>query len=251
MMPVSIRPLALPAEHGGWGFVLEPVVLALLVAPSWPGVAVGLAVVAAFLARHPLRLAAGDWMRRRRFPRTVVCERLALLYMAAMIVAMATATAATSAWILLPFAIAGPLGLAQFAWDVRRHGRALAPEIIGVAAAGAAAAAIALAGGRTMTLASTLWLLTMLRSIPAIVFVRAVLKRGHRSVAVALHVVAAVMALVLWQQRLAPLAALAAMLLLLGRALIPPRDEPARRVGIRELVYGTATVLLIGVGWRF
>src|SRR6185436_9751194 len=27
---VALRPLALPAEHGGWGFVLEPIVLGLL-----------------------------------------------------------------------------------------------------------------------------------------------------------------------------------------------------------------------------
>jgi YwiC-like protein len=249
VVPVSIRPLALPAEHGGWGFVLEPVALALLVAPSWAGLAVGIAVVAAFLARHPLRLAAGDWMRRRRFPRTIVCEQLVLIYAAAMIVAIAIATALTSARILLPFAVAAPLGLAQFAWEVRRRGRALTPELLGAAAAGATAAAIAVAGGRTMTLAATLWLLMVLRSIPAIVFVRAVLKRGHRSIAVALHVGAVVIAFVLWQQHLAPLAAIVAMLLLLGRALIPARTEPPRRVGIREIVYGTITVLLIGVGW--
>lgn len=250
VVPVSIRPLALPAEHGGWGFILEPIALALLVAPSWSGVAIGVAVVAAFLARHPLRLAAGDWMRRRRFPRTIVCEQLVLVYATAMIVAIVTATALTSARILLPFAIAAPLGLVQFAWEVRKPGRALTPELLGAAAAGATAAAIALAGGLTMTLGATLWLLTMLRSIPAIVFVRAVLKRGHQSIAVALHLAAVVIAIVLWHQQLAPLAAIVAMLLLLGRAVIGPAPrEPARRVGIRELVYGAVTVLLIGVGW--
>ena len=85
---VNLRPLALPVEHGGWGFVIEPAVLALLVVPSWPGVAIGVAVIAAFLARHPLRLAAGDWAHRRRYPRTIVCELLALGYGAAAIVAM-------------------------------------------------------------------------------------------------------------------------------------------------------------------
>ncbi|HSY50105.1 MAG TPA: YwiC-like family protein [Thermoanaerobaculia bacterium] len=250
VIPVSIRPLALPAEHGGWGFVLEPVALALLVAPSWAGIAIGIAVVAAFLARHSLRLAAGDWMRRRRFPRTAVCEQLVLIYSTAMLLAIATAMALTSARILVPFAIAAPSGLAQFAWELRKRGRALTPEILGAAAAGATAAAIALAGGRTMTLASTLWILTMLRSIPAIVFVRAVLKRGRQSIAVALHVAAFGIAIVLWRQHLAPLAAIVAMLMLLGRALIgPARTDPPRRVGIRELFYGAATVVLIGVGW--
>src|ERR1044072_2044638 len=33
----KLRPLALPTEHGGWGFLLEPLVLAMIVAPSWIG----------------------------------------------------------------------------------------------------------------------------------------------------------------------------------------------------------------------
>ncbi len=244
---VIIRPLALPVEHGGWGFVIEPVVLALLVVPSWTGLMIGIAVVAAFLARHPLRLAAGDWMRRRRYPRTTVCERLALAYGTAAIAAMTIAFAFTDARILIPFAIAAPLGLAQFALDVRNRGHAIAPEIAGAVAAGATAAAIALAGGRSMTLASILWLLTILRSVPAIVFVRAALGKSRRSIAIVLHVAAVVIAIVLWQQHLAPIAAIIAMTLLLGRALLTKHAVPPRTIGMRELAFGAATVVLIGL----
>jgi hypothetical protein len=247
---LSIRPLALPSEHGGWGFVLEPVVLALLVAPSWAGVMIGMAAVAAFLARHPLRLAAGDWMRRRRFPRTIVCERLVLVYGAATIAAIAVGVSVAGPRVLLPFAVAAPFGLAQFAFDVRNRGRAVWSELAGASAAGASAAAIALAGGLTTSLAATLWLLMTLRSIPAIVFVRAVLKHESRSLAIALHVGAVIIALVLWQQRLAPVAAIAAMLVLLVRALIPAKTERPQRVGMRELAYGVITVLVIGGGYR-
>jgi len=244
---VIIRPLALPVEHGGWGFVIEPAVLALLVAPSWAGLLIGIAAMAAFLARHPLRLAAGDWMRRRRYPRTIVCERLALAYGIAAIAAMAIAFAFTNARILLPFAIAAPLGLAQFAFDVRNRGHATAPEIAGAVAAGATAASIALAGGRSMTLAAILWLLTILRSVPAIVFVRAALGKGRRSIAIILHLAAVVIAIVLWQQHLAPVAVILAMVLLLGRALITKRNEPPRTIGMRELAFGAITVVLIGL----
>lgn len=244
---VIIRPLALPVEHGGWGFVSEPAVLALLVVPSWAGLMIGVAAVAAFLARHPLRLAAADWMRRRRYPRTIVCERLALLYGTVAIAAIAIAVAITHPPILLPFAIAAPLGLAQFVFDVRNRGHAVVPEIAGAVAAGATAAAIVLAGGRPSTLAATLWLLTILRSVPAIVFVRAALGRESRALAVILHIAAVVIALVLWYQRLVPIAAIAAMTLLLCRTLIRPKHaEPPRRIGIRELVFGAATVVLIG-----
>ena len=42
---VRLRSIALPTEHGGWGFTLEPILLGLLVAPTWAGF--GLAVATA------------------------------------------------------------------------------------------------------------------------------------------------------------------------------------------------------------
>src|ERR1044071_4882431 len=74
---VSLRPLALPAEHGGWGFLFEPMLLGILVAPSWNGALVGTATLFAFLARHPLKLALHDAMRGRSYPRTAYCRALA------------------------------------------------------------------------------------------------------------------------------------------------------------------------------
>ncbi|HDL49896.1 MAG TPA: prenyltransferase, partial [Actinobacteria bacterium] len=34
---VRLRSVAMPTEHGGWGFTLEPIILGLLVAPSPAG----------------------------------------------------------------------------------------------------------------------------------------------------------------------------------------------------------------------
>ena len=61
------RPVVIPAEHGGWGFMLEPVLLGLLVAPSPAAGLFALATIAAFLLRHPLKLTLAD---RRRGLRT-------------------------------------------------------------------------------------------------------------------------------------------------------------------------------------
>ncbi len=248
---IALRPLALPAEHGGWGFVLEPIALALLVAPSWAGVLIGVGAMSAFLARQPLSLAAADWMRRRRFPRTPICERLLGLYGAVSILAVAAAIAMTGTRVLLPVVIAAPLSIVQFAFDLKKRGRTLIPEIVGGIAAGGTAAVIALAAGRTMTFAAVLWLLLLLRSIPAIVFVRAALGKGNRSVAIALHVAAVGIASLLWQRELAPAAVVVAMSLLLGRAVLAGRPgKAARVVGMRELASGVITVVLIGIGYR-
>src|SRR5437762_11678455 len=60
---VRVRTIALPVEHGGWGISLEPVLLGLRVAPSQAGAWVGVATLGAFLARHPLKVAAGGGRR--------------------------------------------------------------------------------------------------------------------------------------------------------------------------------------------
>ena len=49
------RSVAIPDEHGGWGLTAEPVLLGLLVAPSWPGALLGVAAFVAFLVRSPSR----------------------------------------------------------------------------------------------------------------------------------------------------------------------------------------------------
>ncbi|MCB0162365.1 MAG: YwiC-like family protein, partial [Caldilineaceae bacterium] len=57
------RSIALPTEHGGWGFLLEPLLLGRLVAPSAAGLLLLVATVAAFLLRQPLKIVLVD--RRR------------------------------------------------------------------------------------------------------------------------------------------------------------------------------------------
>jgi hypothetical protein len=40
-----VRLVALPAEHGGWGLLLEPIALGLAVAPSLAGTFLGMFIV--------------------------------------------------------------------------------------------------------------------------------------------------------------------------------------------------------------
>ena len=72
---VPWKNMALPAEHGGWGFLVEPMVLGLVLAPPGAGVCFALAALAGFLARHPLRLRLLDRRKRVRYPRTALAER--------------------------------------------------------------------------------------------------------------------------------------------------------------------------------
>lgn len=53
---INIRQIALPTEHGSWGFVLEPLILALLVAYSFPGLMLAVCAFFMFLSYQPLRI---------------------------------------------------------------------------------------------------------------------------------------------------------------------------------------------------
>ena len=77
---VPWRSVALPVEHGGWSFLFEPVVLGLVLSPSLSGALLGLAALAGFLVRHPLRLVALDRRKGASYPRTALALRFAAAY---------------------------------------------------------------------------------------------------------------------------------------------------------------------------
>jgi hypothetical protein len=244
---VALRPLAIPNEHGGWGFLFEPIVLAGIAAPSLAAMLVALAAVAAFLARHPLKLAAADAVRGRRYPRTVACAQIAAAYSLVALLAMAGAIYASGWLIVLPLAIAAPFGLVQLAYDAKNRGRAAVPELAGAMAMGGVAASMALASSLPPALAGALWLVALCRSPPAILYVRALLGRGRG--AVSAHAVAIVIVALLWRASLAPLVAVIAAAVLLGRALAPPPSRVAKRIGVAELVWGGAATIATGLGY--
>src|SRR5262245_5381791 len=84
-----VRSVALPSEHGGWSFLLEPVLLGLLVAFSWPGVLLAVAALGAFLAHQPLKTAIKDVRAGRNAPRTVLAKRFAAGYSLVAVAALA------------------------------------------------------------------------------------------------------------------------------------------------------------------
>jgi hypothetical protein len=236
MSRVALRPLALPQEHGAWAFLLEPIAVGMLVAPSRMGGCIAFGAVMAFLARHPLLLALRDRGRGRRNPRTAICERFAVAYAAFAAVAFAQVGLKP----MLPLLAALPLAVIHF----KSGGRTLAGELAGALAPAATAAAIVIAGGSSTFTASALWLLLGARAIVSILYVRSALRGESRALMLTAHAVAVVIAVVLAFVHVVSFGAIAAMLMLLARAL-PKQLLSARSIGVRELGYGALTVLLI------
>jgi len=249
------RAVALPDEHGGWGLTAEPVLLGLLVAPSWAGVALGTAAILAFFVRTPLKLVLVDRWRHRWLPRTTLAARVAVGELS-LLVLLAVAAIALAGWAwLVPLAIAAPLVGVELWYDMRSRGRRLVPELCGAVGIAAVVAAIALVGGSSARLAVALWLVLAARAVAAIPFVRTQVQRlRHGAVttrasdlAQAVGVGIALVATAISGSMVAgtvSVAALAVAQLVWVRR--PP--VPARVLGFRQLFLGLAVVAVTATG---
>ena len=256
---VAWKPIALPAEHGGWGLLAEPLLLGLVLAPSAAGVWLALAALLGFLARHPLRLWFLDRRKAVRYPRTALAERFFVGYagLGALLLAGAFALAPSPFWPAL--VAAAPIGLVALAFDARGRSREALPELSGAIALGASAAAIALAGGASAGMAWGAWALIALRAITSVLYVRARIRldRGlpaGASTVLAGHAVALAVVGGLARTAWAPWLAACAFLVLLARAAwgLSPRRRCLRPkvLGFQELGYGLLTLMLLAVGYR-
>jgi len=256
--PVRLRTIAFPTEHGGWGFLAEPILLGLALAPSWAGLAIALATVAAFLVRHPSKL---YWRNRHRLglsARFRLARLFGLLYAGLAAGGFAVALALEGWEPLVPYLVLSPLLAMYGAFDANNQARRLVPELVAPMGLAAAAPAIALAGGWDWAGACTLWLLLQARSVPSILYVRARLRleRGNeidRRPSLVSHLAAVAIGVALWKTDLAPLLAAAALAVLLARSVrgLSSHRRPARakQVGFSELGFGLGYILATVVGY--
>lgn len=251
----SWRAVAIPTEHGGWGLTGEPVLLGLLVAFSWPGVAIGVAAVVAFLARTPLKLALVDRRRERSLPRTRLAWRIAASELAVVAAASALAVIAAGwAW-TLPLAVAAPLFAVEAWFEIRSRGRRLAPELCGAIGITSVAAAIIVAGGAAAGLAAAMSLVLAARAAASIPFVRREVARLHgRPLArtpwrVFQPVAVIVAAVAVAVDPHAAAGAVAVLALVVMQVVWSRRPvPPARVLGLRQLVGGLVIVAAAALG---
>lgn len=244
------RSVALPTEHGGWGFTLEPVLLGLLVAPGPAGAGIGAAALATFLARRPLRLLVTDRRQGRYLPRTRAARGVLAVALAVVAAGLACAAIFARGPFWWPLPAAAPLAAFQVWADLTHRSRGFAAEAAGALAMAAAAPMIALADGWGPASAFGLWAVVTARNVPSILLVRAQIRRGrgqparsaptHAADAVTLASLAGLAAL-----QVVPVAATAAIALLWAWAVVslarPP--VPARTLGWTQVLAG---VLVVG-----
>lgn len=245
----TLRTVAIPTEHGGWSLTLEPILLGLLVAWSWPGAALGAAAMLAFIARTPLKLVLVDRWRDRWLPRTTVAARVAAVELLVLAALVAIAVLEADARFWWPLLAAAPLVAIELWFDMRSRSRRLLPELAGTVGIGSVAAAIALADSAETGLAVGLWVVVAARAGAAIPYARTQVFRArsrpyelwHSDLAQALAVVAATIA---WVAEVVPLAAVIAIMVIalfnVGAVRSAPR--PAKIIGLQQMFFGLAVV---------
>lgn len=252
-----IRSVALPIEHGGWAFLLEPIVLGLLVAWSWTGYLLSIGALAAFLLHQPLKTAVRDRMAGRRAPRTIWAERFAAAYAVIAIACLGWVVWSAPSKVVVALGIFVPLAAVQLAYDLRGQSRALVPEIAGAAALAGIAVAIAMLDGWTVGPAMGLWGVLVARSAPSIVYVRErlLLERGKSArvaATICVHAIAILAVAWLWWAGVSSPVAVVATVVLLARAWHGLSSWRVGRrpamVGLQESFIGLGFVIAVWLG---
>lgn len=213
------------------------------------------AVVAAFFARRPLRLA---FRAEDAEERALAVGSLVALGALATVALGATVWWGGLSWLgwLLPTAATGAVFLY---FDLQAAGREGVAEVAGAGAFAWVPAAMAAAAGWEFAAGCALAAVMLGRAVPTVLAVRAYLraaKTGQRQSGAALvtSVVALVVGVALVRSGLAPRVAawlLALLALRTGALLVWPRPVwRARTLGMIETILGIAFVLGAGLAWR-
>ncbi len=254
---IRLRGIALPNEHGSWGFLFEPLVAAVAIAPTIQSFSVSILVIGVFLTRQPFKIRFSNWLESRDLPVNRFADKFIAAYgalVAAGLVACVFLLPVESLW---PFALVIPLGIYQVYCDVFRKSRQLLPEITGAVAISSSAAVITFAAGWTTAEAIALWGVLIARFATSILYVRnrLLLEKGKKYKIVptiSLHLFALAGVSFLAFNGFSSWLVAAAFVLLLIRASaglsIYRKKTKAMVIGVWEVVYGLITVSAIIAG---
>ncbi len=254
---VRLRQIALPTEHGGWGFLLEPLVAGLAISFSSGAPWIAVLTIGAFLLRRPLKVIFVDRLGMKNPARARAAVAFALLYATIFAVGLSLTLITVGPRPLLPFIFVLPFAIIQIYADVCRQSRHLSPEITGAIAISASIAVMALADGAAWITAVALWTIFVARLIPSILYVRERLrlekgKDFSRITPIAAHFAALLIIVILAYNGLSPYLTVFAMIMLLYRSvsgLSPGRKKMrAMQIGVWEVIYGALTVLSVVIG---
>ena len=255
---VKLKQIALPTEHGSWGFLFEPLLAGILIAPSIASIWILLMIVGAFLTRQPLKIYLNDLQAKRNLPQTEAAFRFILIFGIISTVGLLGSLYFAKAESFYPFLLILPLGIYQIYCDASKKSRQLLPELTGAVAISSSVAAVTIAGGFSWTTSLALWTVFICRLIPSILYVRNRLKlekgKSYSSISVAItNFLAFVVVGFLATNGLIPKLPVAMFFILMIRSVWGlssyRKRVKAMKIGVWEVIYGTLTALSVVLGF--
>lgn len=235
----------LPAEHGAWFITLEPILLGMIVTPSWAGLYIGLAMYGILFLRQPLL----KWKHQRRWSD--------ILWMSGFVIVCFLSAIAISTWqivlFLVPCVFFGTIALGL---EMMGQRRSLLAEILATLSVGAAASMIGLGGKLSLQTSLLLWLIVLLRLLPTMLTVRMILRIKHQQphhpvLSYVSHIIAVTTVSYLVWQTIVPMGVgfIIVLLSLRGIWLLvhPPLQANPKQIGVQEAVIAIASIFILGI----
>ena len=255
---IPAKSIALPLEHGAWGFLFEPLMAGLLIAPTVSGLFLAVFFVGAFLCRQPLKFVVGDIMSGKRLPRTAVAVRW-LVYFSTIAAFGAVGIYFTAdPRSLIPLVLSAPIGIYLIYQDASRKSREMLSELLGASILSTSIASISLASGQSYLFAAAMWVTMLARLVPSIIYVRNRLrleKGKEHSIGwpFAVHIAAVVVLGILVFYGLGSILTLVVAAFLLERSVTglsaSRKIQTAKQLGVREVIYGVIYAISVVIGF--
>lgn len=255
---IRAKSVALPVEHGSWGFLFEPLIAGIAVAPSISSVWIAVLVIGAFLMRHPLKVILSGGRQQFGSPQMRLASKFLIIFAVVFLVG-----AVVSIWNIrppsfIPFAVILPFAAYQIYCDATRSSRQLLAELIGSVAISSSIAVIVLAAGWESPKAYALWAIVVARLIPSILYVRNRLrlekgKPYSQVVPIAAHFLAVLVVLMMAIYGVGSYLPVVIFAVLLFRSIVGlssyRKKVKAMKIGIWEVIYGSLVALSIIAGY--
>jgi hypothetical protein len=251
----KIRHIALPEEHGSWGFVLEPLVLALVIGYSQQGLFLASASFLLFLAHQPIRIILN---KKKILSLRKKAGGVLLIYLTLAVLLFGLVYQSAVHYLLYPFLLAFLLMGGFLLFELSGKARKITSEIIATVSIGFIAVSIVLLSGWSEVKGWAFFILLLNRAVPTVLFIHERIKvvrqqKMNKWIPVTVALIGFATALYLAMQSLIPQLALLGIVILIARIIIgftePLLKLTLKQAGILEFIYGILFVIISAVAY--
>jgi hypothetical protein len=250
---IPARSVALPTEHGAWGFLFEPLIAALLIAPTIGGAFLAILYLGAFLCRQPMKFVVGDWLNHKTLPRSALAFRWMMYFSVIAVVGFIGSVVTAAPISFVPMVLAAPVALYLIKQDASRKSRETTVELLASGVLATSIASLALAAGFGYQTSIALWLIMLARLVPSVLYVRNRLrlekKKDYSAITpIASHVAALIVLLAVSSWLTVGMGAFLLVRSITGLSGMR-KDLTAKQLGVREVIYGSIYALTVVAGF--